>query len=163
MIEALYISMTIIERFLQDHAIFRKHLADALAEAHALADHATTPAVSDDDRAFAHKLRRHARMEAELLFPAMQRAGSEKDRHEMVQRYIRHGNDEHHYVAKRQAELHAYSGGTQLNQWRTTLNDFADGLRRHIELEETEIFPLAQELLSPAALTELNHKADLVP
>ncbi|MBK8871760.1 MAG: hemerythrin domain-containing protein [Elusimicrobia bacterium] len=154
--------MTIIERFLQDHAIFRKHLADTLALARDLSDQATAPAVSDDDRAFAHKLRRHARMEAELLFPAMQRASSEKDRHETVQRYIRHGNDEHHSVAKRQAELHAYSGGVQLSQWRTTLNDFADGLNRHIDLEENEIFPLAQELLSPALLTELNQKADLV-
>lgn len=155
--------MTIIERFLQDHAVFRKHLADTLALARAMSDPSPAPAISDTDRAFATRLRRHARMEAELLFPAMQRAGSEKERRETVQRYIRHGNDEHHFVAKRQAELHAFAGGAQLSQWQTKLTEFSDGLSRHIDLEENEIFPLAQELLSPEALTELNQKADQIP
>ncbi len=155
--------MTIIERFLQDHAVFRKHLADTLALARDLPDQSPAPAVTDNDRAFAQKLRRHARMEAELLFPAMQRAGSDDVRHKTVQHYIQHGNDEHHSVAKRQAELHSSSSGTIAAPWRAALEQFADGLRRHMEREENEIFPLAQELLSPEALTELNQKADLVP
>jgi iron-sulfur cluster repair protein YtfE (RIC family) len=110
--------MTIIERFLEDHTAFRKHLADTLALARDLPEQAPPPAINDNDRAFTHRLRRHARMESELLFPAMQRAGSDDVRRQTVQQYIQHGNDEHHSVAKRQAELNSISSGGLAAPWR---------------------------------------------
>lgn len=155
--------MSILERFLADHAAFRKHLAHVRAVAQNLPDRAHPPSLNENDQTFAQHLRRHARMESELLFPAMQRAGSRDIRHQTVQRFIQHGNDEHHSVAKRQAELHAFSGGVHLIEWRTTLEHFTDGLQRHMELEENEIFPLAQDLLSLEILIDLNQKADRIP
>lgn len=155
--------MSIIERFLEDHREFRQHLKKALA----LADHLSTlsppPSHTEEDGMFAHRLRRHARMEAELLFPALQRAGTGESREKTVKDFIDHGNDEHVSVAKRHAEYHAAANGAPLERWRFTLQQFADGLERHMQLEEQEIFPLAKELLSQAVLIDLNQKAEKIP
>jgi hemerythrin-like domain-containing protein len=155
--------MSIIDRFLEDHRAFRHHLKKSFEIAAALPDSATPPPPSQEDSIFTHRLRRHARMEGELLFPAIQRAGTDEARQKSVKRYIDHGNDEHISVAKPQAEHQSAANNAPLERWRSTLQHFADGLERHMQLEEQEIFPLARELLTQDVLNDLNQKAEKIP
>lgn len=154
--------MSIIDRFLEDHRAFRRHVAQSLATASALPAGAPPPTPTEEDRAFSVRLRRHARMESELLFPAMQRAGTDHTRQKTVEHFIAHGQDEHASMAKRHAEFHATSEGSRAG-WQASLDHFAEGLTRHMEFEERDIFPLARELLSPDALADLDQKADKIP
>jgi hemerythrin-like domain-containing protein len=156
--------MSIIKRFLEDHRMFRQHIKDALGHAATLGEKDSPPATSERDREFISRLRRHARMETEILFPAMQRASGEDARKKNVESFIAHGNDEHTSVAKRHAELTASAESpSHATKWKSALTHFADGLHRHMEKEEQHIFPLAQEVLSPALLAELNQKAETIP
>ena len=155
--------MPLIDRFLEDHRKFRQHIAQTRAAAADLPAGSIPPAPTDEDRVFAAELRRHARMESELLFPAMQRAGSEQMRQKTVAHFIAHGHDEHSSVAKRHAQVQGVNEKIQMEKWRSSFEHFAEGLTRHMELEEREIFPLARELLSQAVLADLNQKADKIP
>lgn len=155
--------MSIIDRFLEDHRAFRHHLKKSLEIAAALPDSAAPPPPSQEDSIFTHRLRRHARMESELLFPSMQRAGTDETRQKTVKRFIDHGNDEHASVAKRHAEHQSAANDAPLDRWRSTLQHFADGIERHMQQEEQEIFPLARELLSQDVLNDLNQKAEKIP
>lgn len=156
-------SMTIIERFLDDHRRFRRHLEETLGFAATLAPRGLPPPITDADRDFIFRLRRHARMEGEILFPAMQRASDENARKKTVHHFIAHGHDEHTSVAKRHAELTARSEtGSRISQWKSALAHFAEGLQRHMDREEREIFPLAQDFMSQTLLTELNLKAESI-
>lgn len=155
--------MSIIERFLEDHRAFRRHLEDSLKTAAAMAPGSLPPFLSEEEKIFAQRLRRHARMESEILFPAMQRAGTDHSRQTAVQHFISHGDDEHSSVAKRHAELHSIAEGEPLAKWRTCLEHFIEGLLRHMAHEEKEIFPLALKLLSPSVLIDLNQKAESIP
>jgi len=154
--------MSLIDRFLEDHRLFRLHIAKVRASAASLPSGTVPPGITQEDRDFATRLRRHARMESELLFPAMQRAGSEQALQKTVGHFIAHGQDEHASVAKRHAEFHA-TEGTRLEKWRASLDHFAEGLTRHMELEEREIFPFAQKLLSQSILDDLDKKANKIP
>lgn len=157
--------MSIIERFLEDHRFFRQHMEEARKTAERLPAGEPPPILSDVDREFTQRLRRHARMEAELLFPCLQRASPEDVRHETVKKYLDHGTDEHASVAKRHATLtETVNPSSHLREeWRSALHHFAEGLERHMEMEEREIFPDAARLLTPEILAELNKKADLIP
>jgi hemerythrin-like domain-containing protein len=156
--------MSIIARLLEDHLVFRRHLDEAKKIAAALAPGSPKPGQTEADRAFANHLRRHARMEAELLLPAMQRASEGDHRKETVKQFINHGNDEHGSVAKRHSEWMAEPNpDTHFSEWQTALHHFADGLERHIEMEENELFPLAEKILSKDALAEMAKKADSIP
>lgn len=156
--------MSIILRFMEDHRAFRLHLEKARKTADELSPDSPKPPQTESDREFANRLRRHARMEAELLFPTIQRATADDVRHATVKQFIDHGNDEHLSVAKRHsvwmAETH--SDG-HLSEWQSAVRHFVDGLERHMEMEERELFPLAEKILSQDVLNELNQKADLIP
>ena len=139
--------MSIIDRFLNDHRAFRDHLKRALDFAAKIPASSAPPPITEEEHAFSLRLRRHARMEAELLFPAMQRAGTSEARQIAVKSFIDHGSDEHASVGKRHAEKHSAAEGAHLERWRSTLQHFADGLTSHMALEEQEIFRLAREVL----------------
>lgn len=156
--------MSIIQRFREDHQAFRLHLEEAKRIAKEIPPDSPKPPQSEADRAFAHRLRRHARMEAEILFPTMQRASNGDHRHETVKKFIDHGNDEHISVAKRHSVWMADSNpDIILSEWETALHHFADGLERHMQMEENELFPMAEKILSQEVLAELNQKADSIP
>jgi hemerythrin-like domain-containing protein len=156
--------MSIIQRFREDHQAFRLHLEQVKRIAKALPPDSPKPPQTEADRTFAHRLRRHARMEAEILFPSLQRASNGDHRHETVKRFIDHGQDEHFAVAKRHSVWMADSTpNVCLSQWQTALHHFAEGLERHMQMEEDELFPMAEKILSQEVLAELNQKAESIP
>lgn len=156
--------MSIIQRFREDHRAFRLHLEETNKIAQELPPNSPKPAQTEADRLFSNRLRRHARMEGEILYPTIQRASQGDHLQETIKRFMDHGQDEHSSVAKRHSVWIAdASPGTCQSEWQIALHHFSDGLERHMQSEENELFPLAEQILSPEVLAELSQKADLIP
>ena len=156
--------MALIQKLLDDHAFFRQYLDRLHEAAQTLPTGASLPASQNGTDEFTYRLRRHARIENEVLFPALQRAGTADDRIKNVSTFLDHGKDEHASVAKRHAEMKTSTEEQALDtDWRKFMGRFSNGLLTHMQKEEEEIFPLAQALLGQDRLTELSQKANDIP
>lgn len=156
--------MTLIDRLITDHTFFRDYLERLQETARTLPAEAGFVSSDQITHEFSSRIRRHARIENEILFPALQRVGSNDHRVKTVAAFLLHGKDEHASIAKRQAEFHsAEEKNHPENNWRKRLGHFAEGLQLHMKKEEDEVFPLAQALLSADQLTDLDKKAEKIP
>lgn len=97
-----------------------------------------------------NELRVHEHVEAELLYPALQNAGG-------MQAQVGSLLGEH----SRFKALSARVNATQPNsdEWRQALEDLASSLSRHVNAEESQIFPRARDVLDDDLLDRLASEA----
>jgi hemerythrin-like domain-containing protein len=129
-------------------------------------EHAMTLAIfdkieaTDDSQAMAratlltklkYALDKHAHQEENVIYPALRQANSAHDADALT--------EEHGYVKTYLYELETMSKTSP--EWLARVRDFRAMIQEHMRMEENEVFPAFQKVLSPeqnAKLTALMHK-----
>jgi hemerythrin-like domain-containing protein len=129
-------------------------------------EHAMTLAIfdkieaTDDNQAMAratllaklkYALDKHAHQEENVIYPALRQANSAHDADALT--------SEHGYVKTYLYELETISKTSP--EWLARVRDFRAMIEEHMRMEENEVFPAFQKVLSPeqnAKLTALMHK-----
>ncbi|MBV9080593.1 MAG: hemerythrin domain-containing protein [Elusimicrobia bacterium] len=137
--------MTLLEQLLADHEEFRR-LGRAIEAILRSPDGAQNAAqVEALVKEFQAKMRRHAHLEDDTLYPAMRRNMGRSSFLDDL--YLRHLDSEHHNIEEQLAKLHEQVSGRLALGWGQTFAIFSVGLKSHMRREEDELFPEAERLL----------------
>jgi len=96
----------------------------------------------------ANKLGVHTTIEEELFYPAVRRVGTRK-----AEEMIREGLEEHHVVKLVLAELPTLDA--QAESFPAKMTVLSELVEHHVEEEQDEMFPLAEQELGSVALEDL--------
>jgi iron-sulfur cluster repair protein YtfE (RIC family) len=172
-----------IERLLEEHREIMARIAELRAAVRALETRGEAavpealPALANAARMMATRLLAHARKEDEALFPALESvfggvAGptammreEHRDIHAQADRFRRTLHEleqvEHPAIVAGGAELGALAaGGGAAADLRDAGRRVIDLLDLHFEKEERILFPMAREVLSPAAMAGVARAMD---
>ncbi len=94
-------------------------------------------------------LKMHTRMEEEIFYPAMEQFN---DTRQMVQEAYK----EHDQVDQFLARLATLAPNQE--QFQDTLSELRDAIEHHVDEEEGELFPKAEELLDQKKLNEMGRR-----
>ena len=125
----------------EDHKTLKKLLSDgedtterAVKTRHQLLERVTT------------QLSAHELIEERILYPALKK-------HEKAKDIVLEGYQEHHVADLLVKELHAMDVTDE--RWGAKFKVLKEGIEHHIEEEEGDMFPKANQIFTPAELQEL--------
>jgi hemerythrin superfamily protein len=95
----------------------------------------------------------HADVEETLFYPELETESETSDK-------VQHSYKEHREVRTLLEELAAGNPGSEV--WLTQLNELKESVEHHVEEEESELFPKAEEVLGDARLREIGRKIEQV-
>lgn len=172
-----------IDQLLEEHATIMEKVEGLRRALHALHQRGE-PALPDALPSFravatmmGTQLLQHARKEDEVLFPALEAVWGRREgaptaimrmEHSMIHHRASQFRDtlalleaQHPDIVKRTAELQAVvSGDPDLESLRRLGTEITQLLDLHFGKEEDILFPMAREILTPAALNEIAEKMD---
>ncbi|HMF58655.1 MAG TPA: hemerythrin domain-containing protein [Pyrinomonadaceae bacterium] len=90
----------------------------------------------------------HTKLEESLLYPALENFDETRDQ-------IRESYKEHKEVDELLVEL-----STPSDEWQDTLSELKDDIEHHVDEEENEMFPKAEELLGRERLEEMGRQME---
>jgi hemerythrin-like domain-containing protein len=143
--------MNAIELLKQDH-----QEAMTLIEELEIADEDTDEEETLDVQTFSRlqsALKLHTRMEEEVFYPALEQFGETRD---LVQEAYR----EHEQVDELLAQLSILKPTEE--SFQELLSELRDSIEHHVEEEEGEMFPKAEELCGPERLNELGRQMEQI-
>lgn len=91
----------------------------------------------------------HTQMEEQVFYPALENFDETRD-------LIAESYDEHQAVDEILAELSALSPTAE--EWMDLLGELRDNIEHHVEEEENEMFPKAEQLLGQPRLQEMGRQ-----
>ena len=93
----------------------------------------------------------HADVEETLFYPELETKSETSEK-------VQHSYKEHQEVRDLLEELAAGNPGSEV--WLTKLNELKESVKHHVEEEETELFPKAEQTLGDARLREIGRKIE---
>src|SRR5436853_1683649 len=135
--------MNIIEMLTQDHQ-----------EASAMMDriesaNAGDPSVMMTFNQLKEALTLHAEIEEQIFYPALRNNDETADQ-------IEESFEEHQEVKDLLAEMSGLQGGN--DEFMSMMSDLRDAVEHHVEEEENELFPQAQQILGDSRLQEMGQQ-----
>ncbi|HZF39780.1 MAG TPA: hemerythrin domain-containing protein [Blastocatellia bacterium] len=91
----------------------------------------------------------HTLIEEEMFYPAMKEFDESRD----LARSLRKGHEEFERLLS-----HLSTMAPNVEEFQKTLADLRESVERHIDEEENELFPLAEELCEPQRLQEMGRR-----
>lgn len=138
--------MTALELLKEDH----QELINLIGELEAADDETeTSPSGTENFNRLNEAIKLHIRMEEEVLYPAMEEL---EDTRELTREAFK----EHQMVDHLLAQLSVLSPSEE--EFQDTLSELRDAIERHIEEEEGELFPKAEELCGQNRLDEMGRQ-----
>jgi hemerythrin-like domain-containing protein len=135
--------MTALELLKEDH----QEVINLIGELEAADDEAgTDPRDTENFNRLNETIKLHFRMEEEVFYPAM-------EEFEETLELAREVNKEHQAMDHLLARLSTMPPNDE--EFQETLAELRDAFERHIEEEEGELFPKAEELCDPGRLNEM--------
>ena len=93
----------------------------------------------------------HAELEETVFYPELEQRGETSDK-------VRHSYKEHQEVRTLLEQLAAGNPGSEV--WLTQLDQLKESVQHHVEEEENELFPKAQQVLGDNRLTEIGQRIE---
>ncbi len=138
--------MTAVELLKEDH----QELINLIGELEAADDETETgPRDTENFNRLNEAIKLHIRMEEEVFYPAMEELEETRD-------LTREAFKEHQMVDHLLAQLSTMSPNEE--EFQDTLSELRDAIERHIEEEEGELFPKAEELCGQKRLNEMGQQ-----
>ena len=138
--------MTAVELLKEDH----QELINLIGELEAADDEAeASPRDTENFNRLNEVIKLHIRMEEEIFYPAMEEL-------EETRELTREAFKEHQMVDHLLAQLSTMSPNVE--EFQDTLAELRDAIERHIEEEEGELFPKAEELCGQKRLNEMGQQ-----
>ncbi len=138
--------MTALELLKEDH----QELINLIGELETADDESETgPRDTENFNRLNQAIKLHSRMEEEVFYPAM-------EEFEETRELARAAFKEHQVVDHLLAQLETLSPSE--DEFQETLSELRDAIERHIEEEEGELFPKAEELCGPSRLNEMERQ-----
>ncbi len=138
--------MNAIELLKEDHQMARS----LITELETADDQAgTDPTQTETFNKLQQALKLHTRMEEELFYPALEGFAETKD-------LVGEAYQEHDQVDQLLAQLSALAPNEE--DFQDTLTELRADIEHHVEEEENEMFPQAEELLGQSRLEEMGRQ-----
>ncbi len=99
------------------------------------------------------KLEHHTKIEEQFFYPVLERFEETRD-------VLSEAYKDHQRVDELLSQLSDYKKNSQGQSWEAALNDLKSSVSRHIEKEETELFPKARNLIGLAQLEEAYYEIE---
>lgn len=113
----------------------------------------TDPTQTENFNKLHQALKLHTRMEEEIFYPALENFDETKD-------MIEEAYQEHEQVDQLLVQLSSQSPNEE--EFQESLAELRSDLEHHIEEEETEIFPQAEQLLGKQRLEEMGRQMQMM-
>lgn len=134
--------MDIFQLLKDDHALVKRELQQLVKDGQG------RQIPIEQLRNIQQQLRVHMRMEEEYLYPAMRNIPEEQD-------LVKDAYEEHRQMRDIVENL---SGNREQEDWQDQIQQLLDLLDHHVQEEERELFPTAQEKLSQDELNRLSEQ-----
>ena len=138
--------MNAIELLKQDH-----QEAAGMMDELETADKGSMNATRDTFRRLRDALTLHTQIEEQVFYPAL-------EQHEETRDMIGEAHSEHDEVKQMLAEMSAMTPGN--DEFMDKLTELRDSIEHHVEEEENEMFPKAEQILGESRLQEMGRQME---